>query len=57
MQGDFVLEAIDAEFALQALLVDLVLLGSDKGSLVDVGVYFNVRVVAELQRVLEGWED
>ena len=38
--------------ALRALLVDLVLLGSDEGSLVDIGVNFNVGVVAELQRVL-----
>jgi hypothetical protein len=39
--------------ALLALLVDLVLLRADEGSLVDVGVDFDVGVIAELQRILE----
>ncbi|GKT88388.1 hypothetical protein Ct61P_06238 [Colletotrichum tofieldiae] len=47
-----VLERLDLVLALKALLVDLVLLRSDEGSLIDVGVDFDVRVVAELQRVL-----
>jgi hypothetical protein len=38
--------------ALESLLVDLVLLGSDEGALVYVGVYFDVGVVAQLERVL-----
>ncbi|GJC91136.1 hypothetical protein ColLi_13974 [Colletotrichum liriopes] len=47
-----VLERLDLVLALKALLVDLVLLCSDEGPLIDVGVDFDVRVVAELQRVL-----
>ena len=34
--------------------MDLVLLGADEGSFVDIGVYFDVRVVAELESVLGG---
>jgi hypothetical protein len=32
--------------------MDLVLLGADEGAFVDIGVDFDVRVVAELERVL-----
>ena len=39
-------------FALVALLVDLVLLGADKGPLVYIGVDLNVGVVAELESIL-----
>lgn len=35
-----------------ALLVNLSLLGTDEGALVDIWVYLNIRVVAELQSVL-----
>jgi hypothetical protein len=38
--------------ALESLLVDLVLLGSDEGALVNVGVDFDVGVVAQLERIL-----
>ena len=38
--------------ALESLLVDLVLLGSDEGALVHVGVDFDVGIVAQLERVL-----
>jgi hypothetical protein len=38
--------------ALESLLVDLVLLGPDEGALVYVGVYFDVGIVAQLERVL-----
>lgn len=38
---------------LLALLVDLVLLGANKGPLVDVGVNFDIRVITELQGVLD----
>ena len=34
--------------------MDLVLLGSNEGSLIDVGMYLDVRVVAELESVLWG---
>lgn len=43
-----VLVGLDLVLALESGLVDLVLLGSDEGALVDVGVDFDVRVVAEL---------
>jgi hypothetical protein len=48
-----VLERLDFMFPLLTFLVNLVLLGSDEGSLVDVGVDLNVGVIAELQGVLE----
>ena len=38
--------------ALVPLLVDLVLLGADEGAFVDIGVDFDVRVVAQLERIL-----
>ena len=39
-------------FALLALLVNLALLRSDKGAFVHIGMDFDVRVIAELQRIL-----
>jgi len=38
--------------ALGALLVDLVLFGADEGAFVDVGVDFDVGIIAELEGVL-----
>lgn len=52
VDDSLVLVRLDLELAVLALLVDLALLGADKGPLVDIGVNLNVRVVAELQRVL-----
>lgn len=40
-------------FSLRSFLVDLVLLCTDKRPLVDVGVDFNIGVIAELQSILE----
>jgi hypothetical protein len=34
--------------------MDLGLLGADKGALVDIGMDLDVRVVAELERILDG---
>lgn len=39
-------------FALEALLVDLVLLGADERAFVNIGVDFDVGVVAQLESVL-----
>lgn len=47
-----ILVGFDFVLALEALLMDLVLLGTDEGTLVDIGVYFDVRVIAELESVL-----
>lgn len=47
----FVAEGGDFVFALEAGLVDLVLLCADEGAFVDVGVDFDVRVVGELEGV------
>jgi hypothetical protein len=47
-----VLEGGDLVTPPVALLVDLGLFGADKGFLVDVGVDFDVRVVADFERVL-----
>lgn len=47
-----VLEGLDILSPLLTLLVDLVLLGSDEGSLVDVGMDLDIRVIAELELVL-----
>ncbi len=43
-----ILESLDVILALLALSVDLILLGSDERSLVDVWVYLDVGVIAEL---------
>lgn len=48
-----VLQGRNLEAPVVALLVDLGLLGADEGALVDVGVHLNIRVVAELQCILE----
>ena len=42
----FVLERLDLVPPLLAFLVDLVLFGTDKGPFVDVGVDFNIGVIA-----------
>lgn len=44
----FVLEDLDVVFALEAFLVDLGLFGADEGAFIDVGMDFDVGVVAEL---------
>jgi hypothetical protein len=38
--------------ALRSLLVDLILFGADEGTFINIGVYFDVGVVAELESVL-----
>jgi hypothetical protein len=48
----FILESLDLQSALLALGVDLVLLGADEGSLIDIGVDLDVGIIAELQIVL-----
>lgn len=52
MQNLLIFQSFNTNASLLSLLVDLVLLRSDKRSLVDVGVNFDVRVVAQLERVL-----
>ena len=47
-----VLEGLNVVLALLTLGVNLVLLGSDEGALVDVGVDFDIRIVAELESIL-----
>jgi hypothetical protein len=47
-----VLVGFDFILPFKALLMDLILLCSDEGALVDVGVDFNVRVVTQLECVL-----
>lgn len=49
----FVPQRLNLVLAPGAFLVDLGLLCADEGFLVDVGVHFNVGVVAELNGVLE----
>ncbi len=49
----FIFEGLNLVLSFQALLVDLVLFRSDKGLLVNVGMTLNIRVVAQLKRVLE----
>jgi len=48
-----VLEGLDLVFAIDTLLVDLVLLCTDKGTLVDIGVDFDIGIVRQLESVLE----
>ena len=38
--------------AFGSLLVDLVLFGADEGAFVDIGVDFDIRVVAQLESIL-----
>ncbi len=49
-----VFQCLDLQLAHLTLLMDLVLLCTDEGALVDVRVDFDVRVVAELESVLVG---
>lgn len=49
----FVFEDFDVVFTLKAFLVDLVLFGADEGAFIDVGMDFDVGVVAELEIVLD----
>jgi len=43
-----ILERLDLDFAVSPFLVYLVLLCADEGALVDIGVYFDVGIIAEL---------
>jgi hypothetical protein len=52
VDNSLVLIGLDLVLTLESLLMDLVLLGSDKGTLVDVWVDFDVRVVAQFESVL-----
>lgn len=52
-----VLERLDLVLALLTLGVDLVLLRTNEGALVDVGVDFDIRVIAELESVLYSREE
>lgn len=52
VDDSLVLVRLDLGLALLALLMDLLLLRSDERLFVDIGVDFNIGVVAELQRVL-----
>jgi hypothetical protein len=52
VDDSLVLKSLDIMLALLSLLVDLVLLGTDKGALVDIWVNLNIGIVAELQRIL-----
>lgn len=52
VDDSLVLVRLDLGLALLALLMDLLLLRADERLFVDIGVDFNVGVVAELQRVL-----
>ncbi len=49
-----VLKGLDLVPALLPLGVDLALFGTDEGSLVDIGMDLDIRVVAELEGILEG---
>jgi hypothetical protein len=44
----FVLEGLDLVFAIDTLLVDLVLLCTDEGTLVNIGMDFNIGIVRQL---------
>ena len=52
VDDSLVLVRLDLGLALLALLVNLLLLRPDEGLFVDIGVNFNIGVIAELQRVL-----
>lgn len=47
-----VLEGLDLVFAIDTLLVDLVLLCTNEGALVDIGMDFDVGIVRQLESVL-----
>jgi hypothetical protein len=48
-----ILEGLDLVFAIDTLLVDLVLLCADERTLVDIGVDFDIGIVRQLESVLE----
>jgi len=48
-----VLEGLDLVFAIDTLLVDLILLCADEGALVDIGMNFDIGIVRQLESVLE----
>lgn len=52
IDDSFVLVGLDLELALLALRMNLVLLGADEGPLIDIWMDLNIRVIAELQRIL-----
>lgn len=52
INDSLILVRFDFVLALESLLVDLGLLGSNEGSLVDIRVDFDVRVVAQLESIL-----
>ena len=49
----FVLEGLDLVFAIDTLLVDLVLLCTNERTLIDIGMDFDVGIVRQLESVLE----
>lgn len=49
-----VFQCLDMELALLALRVDLVLLGTNKRSLVDIWMDLDVGIIAELESILHG---
>ena len=49
----FVLEGLDLVFAIDTLLVDLVLLCTNERTLVDIGMDFDIGIVRQLESVLE----
>lgn len=52
VNDSFVFERCDVLFSLLSFLVDLGLLRPDKRSLVNIGMDFDIRIVAKFQRVL-----
>jgi hypothetical protein len=49
----FILEGLDLVFAIDTLLVDLILLCADERTLVDIGVDLDIGIVRQLESVLE----
>ena len=49
----FVLEGLDLVFAIDTLLVDLVLLCTNERTLIDIGMDFDIGIVRQLESVLE----
>ena len=56
VDDSLVLVRLDLGLAPLTLLVNLLLLRPDEGLFVDIGVNFDVGIIAELQRVLPWWE-
>jgi hypothetical protein len=52
VDNPLVLVGFNLVLSFESLLMDLILLCADEGALVDVGVDFNVRVVAQFESVL-----